>query len=157
MRIAVLAIIVIIAVLPRVSFAQFAAPILGGWEWVKSDIDGVVTTPETEGYTMQYLLGSEMELAIYRDRQAFFAGTFSEQSFWVSVCSFHYLAFEGDDTMWFYEVEGADPPTLYLSNGFHCPVGGGDPTPVTRYMEFTYVGPVATEDLSWGGLKSVFR
>jgi len=133
-------------VLPQVAVGQYGYPFPGGWEWESTTIDGVVETPETVGYTMQYLFGSNGELTIYRDRNVFFEGSFNVGHFWVDVCCIEYLWLEGDDTFWTFGVGAASIPELHLSNGFGCPPDNLNPA--TKSMVFSYVGPVRNEDLA---------
>jgi len=148
-------VIVIASISPVWAVAQFDPWVPSGWEWESTTTNGVVETPETVGYTVQYLFEPPGNLTIYRDRNVFFEGSYNIGHFWVDVCCIEYFWFEGDDTSWTFGVVGTSVPELHLSNGYGCPPDHF--YPATKSMVFSYIGPVGNEDLAWGALKARYR
>lgn len=118
-----------------------AEQLVGAWEWVSSRDawTGQVTTPATEGYTIQLQFFAEGTATWFQDRSSFRTSS------------------------WEFRTNGIDPFVfLYIGGAaYFCEV-----TPTSLQLDQTFVDgplmifarrePVAMESMSWGGVKALF-
>jgi len=136
------------------TLAVAAVPPYGTWEWFETEESaGVFTTPMDAGYTVQYDFRQDMTYTKYQDEIVAHEGTF-----WVQD-----VEFMGQTISALNMDSGGISPDVCAYGiddfGLLQMYWGADPQgfpfyPIERYASRE---PVATENLSWGGIKSLFR
>lgn len=157
MRCLIFVVLLVPFIWPSSARSQWADSFVGGWEWVSTEYaGGTIETPDSVGYTQQYLFGEQGDFVVYRDHQVYAESRWAWNEVIVGPCTIESLATEHDESVWYFMLLPGIPSTLVLTDGIWAPPCGVE-IPITKTLTFTYVGTVPSDRFEWGALKAQYR